>query len=81
MLNLSSIAFHHKSVIVTKRRLMEILVRRNDLVKELHLVQGIVERNGLEPGDRMMWFLMQEEANQMFHGPPDDVDYELPDPY
>ena len=74
MLNLSSIAFHHKSVIVTKRRLMEILVRRNDLVKELHAY-------GLEPGDRMMWFLMQEEANQMFHGPPDDVDYELPDPY
>ena len=28
---------------------MEILVRRNDLVKELHLVQGIVERKNSIP--------------------------------
>ena len=28
---------------------MEILVKRNDLVKELHLVQGIVERKNSIP--------------------------------
>lgn len=56
----------------------------NRRLRRAVLASTIVSKSayGLEPGERMLWFLMQEQANHMFHGsPPDDVVDDVPDHY
>ena len=53
---------------------MEILVHRNDLVKELHLVQGIVERKNSIP---ILSNVLVEARGEQLHISATDLDVSL----